>query len=121
GRVRSRLRVEPLGAAPDARVDAVWERTAPALDARIVPVRDAAYYAWRFGASPAGCQQAVAVLDGGTPIAVAALERAPDRAAIVDGLCAPGDRRRVLNALLAACRGADAVRTLVHIPSPITR
>ncbi|MEO6574608.1 MAG: hypothetical protein ABIP89_12265, partial [Polyangiaceae bacterium] len=57
----SRLKVEALGGGLDPRVDEVWRATS--LERRVardvVPIRDAAHYAWRFGT--AGPQSGVII------------------------------------------------------------
>lgn len=116
---RSRLRLEPLGDSPDARVDRVWEATldATAGHTRVIPVRDARFYAWRFGRANVP-QRGHLVLDGTTPIAAVAIERRGAQAAIVDVTAPPRYRARAYRAILDACRGADAVHVQIHVPSP---
>jgi RimJ/RimL family protein N-acetyltransferase len=111
----------PLGDAPDPRVDAVWSEVAAHVGATsgVCPVRDAAFYAWRFGRCPSGRERGYLVLDDGAPIAVAAIERAPNgRAGIVDLTCTPPRLRRALGIVLDGCRDASAVEAQIHVPSP---
>jgi GNAT superfamily N-acetyltransferase len=115
---RTRLRLEALGQEPDARVDRVWEETldATAGRERIIPVRDALFYAWRFGRQSVP-QNGYVVLEGGTPIAVCALERRGAQAAICDVTSPLRYRARAYRAILDACRGSDSVHTQIHVPA----
>jgi hypothetical protein len=117
----SRLSVEPMRTPFDPRVDVVWRSLLECGESarRVLPVRDASYYAWRFGSDAPGRQRGFVVLDGAAPIAVAALERARSRAAIVDVTCRPLALRGVVRALLQACGDADAVDIQIHVPSPM--
>jgi hypothetical protein len=127
GAPRSKLTLEPLDlrdrqAGLDPRVTEVWEKTLEATkDQRlVVPVRDAPFYAWRFGRSVAGRQLGHVVLDRGKPVGVVALERSEPggrRVGIVDLTCPPASFRAVLRAVLHACRDADAVEIQIHVPS----
>jgi RimJ/RimL family protein N-acetyltransferase len=100
GRIPARL--APLSAG-DGRAAEVWERAKDG--ARVMPVRDPAHYAWRFGASPAGVQRAYAVVEGGRTVAVCALERRGRSVAILDLLAPPG---RYAPALRATANAVDA-------------
>lgn len=113
---RSALRLAPLGDRPDARVDRIF-RAAVDEGAQVLPVRDAAYYAWRFGRSPSGRQQPVLLCDGAQPLAAAVIERKDGHAALIDVLCPRRARRRVLRGLLHACQDREAVQIQVHTPS----
>jgi hypothetical protein len=115
---RSNLRVEPLGPAPDPRVQTVWDATRRGMlrEGEVVPVADAAFYAWRFGPSAGGRQQAVLVLDGDRPVGVGALERSGVRGAIVDVTCPRATFRRVVHALLGSLCEMDAVDIQIHVP-----
>jgi hypothetical protein len=117
----SNLHTEKLGAAPDARVDVVWNATlrAAGLQREVVPVGDAAFYAWRFGVAAGGRQEAVLVLDGKQPVGVAALERHEGRGAIVDVTCPRASFRRVVHALVVSLAETDAVDIQVHVPCPL--
>jgi hypothetical protein len=116
----SDLHTEALGAAADPRVDAVWEATlrASELQREVVPVADAAFYAWRFGLAAGGRQEAVLVLDGSHPVGVAALERHAGRSAIVDVTCPRASFRRVVRAVVASLVETDAVDVQIHVPCP---
>lgn len=70
----------------DARIDAVWRRTAPELP--IATVRDARFYTWRFLEMPSGVQRPHVVLQSKEPIAACALEERDDALIVVD-LVAP--------------------------------
>jgi len=104
-----RLRLEPLSGL-DARVAAVWERVA--AFARVSPVRDPTQYAWRFGATPSGRQRGYALVEGGRPLALCALERRGDAVAIVD-LFAPPER--YVEAARAVADAADARHVYVQL------
>ncbi len=116
---KTELQVERVGKLADARIEAVWRATKQETELRtqILPVADAAFYAWRFGAAPSGRQYAVVVRDGETPIGAAALEEDGDRVAILEVTCCPGDFRRVVHALLASVAHADQVSIQIHLPS----
>ncbi|WP_394842755.1 GNAT family N-acetyltransferase [Pendulispora brunnea] len=113
---KTSLRLIELGERPDARVDRVWQATIDALAGRdqVVPVRDAVFYAWRFGR---GEQRGYIVLDGETPVAAVALERNGQQAAIVDVTAPPRWMTRAYRAILDACRGVDSVHVELHVPS----
>ena len=121
GPMRSKLTLERLEATPDPRVTEVWQQTLHAVkDERLViPARDAAFYAWRFGRSVAGRQLGYVVLDRGRPIGGVALERSKDgrRVGIVDLTCPPAAFRSALRGVLHASRDADAVEIQIHVPS----
>ncbi len=121
GPMRSKLTVERLDDKPDARVTEVWHSTVQAVkdEGLVIPVRDADFYAWRFGCSVAGRQLGHIVLDRGRPIGVVALERSKDgrRVGIVDLTCPPAAFRSVLRGVLHANRDADAVEIQIHVPS----
>lgn len=113
----SRLHVELLGEAPDPRVDEVWRAAAmdPAVAHDVVPINDAAQYAWRFGiACP---QRGVIVTDNGRPIGCAALERLNGHVAVVDITCPSASFGRVLRALLHSCKRDATVSIQIHVPS----
>lgn len=82
------LSLDPM-APDDARVDAVWQSTAPEL--AVATVRDARFYTWRFLEMPSGVQKPYVVLQRGAPLAACALEERDDALIIVD-LLAPRDR-----------------------------
>jgi hypothetical protein len=121
GPARSKLTLELLAPRPDPRVTEVWHQTLKAVKSErlVMPVRDAPYYAWRFGRSVAGRQLGYAVLDRGKPVGVVALERSQDgrRVGIVDLTCPPPAFRAVLRGVLHASRDADAVEIQIHVPS----
>jgi GNAT superfamily N-acetyltransferase len=121
GPPRSKLTLEALDGTLDTRVTEVWEKTLLATrEARlVVPVRDAAFYAWRFGRSPSGRQLGYAVLDRGKAVGVVALERSGGRVGIVDLTCPAASFRAVLRGVLHACKDADAVEIQIHVPSRI--
>jgi GNAT superfamily N-acetyltransferase len=118
---RSPWTIAPLGPDPDSRVDVVWSQVAAvvARDHLVVPVRDAAFYAWRFGLCPANRQHGYAVLDErDRPVGLVALERSEDgRVGIVDFTCTPEASWGVLGAVLYACRDASAVDIEIHVPA----
>lgn len=118
----SRFTVEPMRAPFDARIDRVFRNVVEEGAGRsfhgVLPVRDAGFYAWRFGETAPGRQRGFVVMDGTTPVGTAALERFGRRAAIVDVTCAPGAFRGVVHALVHACKDADAVDLQIHVPSP---
>lgn len=117
----SHLAVDAMREPSDPRVDVVWRALLDRSESarRVVPVRDAAFYAWRFGASAPGKQRGFVVLDGAVPIGIAAVERNGGRAAIVDVTCSSFRFRRVVRALLQACGDANAVDLQIHVPSPM--
>jgi hypothetical protein len=110
--------IERLGSAVDPRVDRVWEITmrAPERHGEVVPVADAAYYAWRYGLPAGGRQEGVLVLDEDQPVGVAALEWNGGRGAIVDVTCPRASFRRVVRALVASLVETDAVDIQIHVP-----
>jgi hypothetical protein len=114
----TRLRTERLGSAVDPRVDTVWEVTQRAAEchAEVVPVADAAFYAWRFGIPAGGRQEGVLVLDKDQPVGVAALEWHGGRSAIVDVTCPRAWFRRVVRALAASLVETDAIDIQIHVP-----
>jgi hypothetical protein len=114
----SELHTEKLGSALDPRVDMVWDATRRAAERKneVVPVADAAFYAWRFGLSAGGRQEGVLVLDKDQPVGVAALERRGGRSAIVDVSCPRASFRRVVRALVVSLAATDAVDIQIHIP-----
>jgi GNAT superfamily N-acetyltransferase len=92
----------------DARVDAVWHRTAREI--QVGTVRDARFYTWRFLDMPSRTQVPHLVLQRGEPIAVCALEEREDALVVVD-LVAP--RARWWQALSAiAAHGREQHRAL---------
>jgi GNAT superfamily N-acetyltransferase len=102
----SPARLEP--AVPhDPRVDAVWAAAAPGLG--IGTARDAAFYTWRFLASPTRRQRAHVVVGPGGPIGSVALELVDRRLHVVDVVAVPGAFARVLRAVLVYARGLDGV------------
>jgi len=115
----SSLRLVPLSRVPDPRVDAVFRDASSDGEAgfRIIPIRDAAFYAWRFGASPAGRQNAFLVVDGSAPVGLVVLDRSGGRTSLCDLVCRRVRRSAVLGAVLHACRKDDAVRFQCHVPS----
>ena len=112
----SSLRIESLGAGRDARVDRVWGATRRdvALHGEVVPVTDAAFYAWRFSGDR---QKGLLVLDGDEPVAVAAIERHGSRGAILDVTCPRASFRSVVRTLVFALADAEAVDIQIHVPS----
>ena len=111
------LQMEALGPEPDARVDVVCEQVSAGLG--VVPLRDAAYYAWRFARSPRGRQRGWLLSEGGRPRAVVALEQQGGRAAILDMLCEDARRGAVLRTLLRwlSAHGCNERVTLeIHVP-----
>jgi GNAT superfamily N-acetyltransferase len=116
----SSLRLIPLSGVPDPRVDEVFNDASTEGDAggfRIVPVRDAAFYAWRFGASPAGRQRPFLVVDGSAPVGLVVLDRSDGRTALCDLVSRRGQRRAVLGAVLHASRDDESVRFQCHVPA----
>lgn len=98
----------------DRRVAEVWEEVAASR--RIVPVRDAAHYEWRYRRSPSQSQRAYAVVQGPKTIALCAIERRAGRAAIVD-LLAPEDRYAAAAGAVAAAIDAEVAVTRVNASS----
>ncbi|WP_394822155.1 GNAT family N-acetyltransferase [Pendulispora albinea] len=120
---RSKLRLLELGDQPDARVDRVWHATVDAFEGtkHVIPVRDAPFYAWRFGPSSEGGigrQRGYLVLDGETPVAAVALERHEGKAAIVDVTAPPRWLARTYRAIFDACRDVASIHFEVHTPCP---
>ncbi|HWL86053.1 MAG TPA: GNAT family N-acetyltransferase [Polyangiaceae bacterium] len=123
---KTKLRLLELGDRPDARVDHIWQRTVDALAGteQVVPVRDATFYAWRFGSGNGNGnrekkrQCGYLVLDGEEPVAAVALEREDGRVGIIDVTAPPRSLMRAYRAILDACRDADAVHVEVHTPAP---
>ncbi len=114
----SSLHTERLGSAADPRVDMVWDLTTRAAESHgeVVPVADAAFYAWRFRLPTGGRQEGVLVLDEDRPVGVAALEWRGGRVAIVDVSCPRASFRRVVRALVASLVEMDAVDIQIHVP-----
>lgn len=113
----STLKVELLGDGLDPRVDEVWRMAAmdPAVAHDVVPICDAAHYAWRFGVT---CpQRGVIITDQGRPIGCAALERLDGHVAVVDITCTSALFGRVLQGILHACKQDDTVSIQIHVPS----
>ncbi|MCE9573672.1 MAG: hypothetical protein K8W52_10990 [Deltaproteobacteria bacterium] len=90
--------LDPVGV-DDRRVDDVWASTRPEI--RLGAVRDAAFYAWRFGRAPAQRQAAFVVVRHERAIAVCALEPLGTDVRIVDLLAAPDAWRHALRAIAA--------------------
>lgn len=115
------LTLVPLGGQPDPRVDDVWHRVSAAIarDGGVSPVRDATFYAWRFGLAPTKGTRAFLALKDGAAIGAFAVYKCNDGpAGIVDVTCTPHRLRSVLRAALHACRGASSVDIQIHVPSP---
>jgi GNAT superfamily N-acetyltransferase len=94
-----RAELVPVGS-DDRNVHAIWERVSDTTKKRaVVPIRDAAHYAWRY-ASPAGAQRAYVLLERGQPLAVCAVEHDGSRVAMVDLFAAAEDYAKA--AFLAA-------------------
>jgi hypothetical protein len=89
--------------AGDRRAAEIWEQARGG--ARVMPVRDPAHYAWRFGAAPSRAQRAYAVVEGGRTTAICALERRGRCVAVLDLLAPPG---RSVPALRATANAVDA-------------
>jgi hypothetical protein len=112
----SHLSIEPARTS-DARVLAVWERARH--DLPISPVRDAAFYAWRFARCPSGAQRPYLAMDGPRPLAAFVLERSGARSAIVD-LVAPREAwDDALSAILAALGDDEAVWFKLNDRGPV--
>ncbi len=117
----SRLRAVPLGDRPDPRVDRLFEEMLAERRHAVTPVRDAAFYAWRFAASPSRVEHAFLLLDRDAPRAVVAVERSLGAAALID-VVAPLRRRLAAHAAVAhLCRGDDTLHVQVHVPAPRER
>ena len=84
----------------DARVDEVWAEARREL--RLAAVRDAAFYAWRFLASPARRQAAFVIVNRGRAIGMCALETINGGGTlwIVDVLTVPGAWHVALRAIV---------------------
>jgi hypothetical protein len=102
---RGSIRVEALEGL-DRRVGALWDRLAG--ESAIVPVRDAEFYAWRFGTTPSRAQRAFMLMDGRRPIGLCAIERRWPFAAIVD-LFTSEDAFVVCARAAASAAGAQAL------------
>jgi GNAT superfamily N-acetyltransferase len=101
----------------DRRVAELWERASAA--ASVMPVRDPAHYAWRFGATPAGAQRAYVVTEGGRAVALCALEKRGREVALIDFL-APSERYAAALRATANAAGAGLMMTLVNEQGPTT-
>jgi RimJ/RimL family protein N-acetyltransferase len=106
---RNAVRLAPIEGC-DKRVEEVWERSVDKT--MVAPVRDAAHYAWRFAASPAGAQRAFAVLEGNRTAGVCVIERKEGRAAVVDMLAPADSFTRLLRAVSDACDEASLMTQL---------
>jgi len=91
----------------DKRVDEVFSRVAD--DRLVIPVRDAAFYAWRFVSSPAGRQRAFVVNEHEKPVGLCVLEPRSGRVAVVDLFAAPADYGRILRALASTSEALSMV------------
>jgi hypothetical protein len=114
------LTIEPLGGQPDPRMDSVWHGVSAAIarDGGVSPVRDARFYAWRFGRSPARGARAFLALENDEPIgAFAVWGRNDGPAGILDVTCTPDRLRSILRAGLHTCRGASSVDIQIHVPA----
>lgn len=93
-------RLEPV-VGIDSRVDVVWQETRPYL--RLAAIRDAAFYAWRFGQAPSRRQSAYVIMEGDRPIGACALEPLSDlRTLRIVDLLAPPDAWHVCLRAIAA-------------------
>ena len=102
----------------DRRASEIWERAQGA--ARVMPVRDPAHYAWRFGAAPSRAQQAYAVVEGGRTAAICALERRGRCVAVLDLLAPPGQHVQALRATANAV-DADLLMMVMSDDAPPAR
>ena len=113
--LRPRLTAELDPLVPlDPRADAVWAEARREL--RLAAVRDAAFYTWRFLDVPGRAATPYAIVSGGSPIGVCALEPSADGAAmmITDLLTVPGAWHEGLRAISRFC--ADETRAeALHI------
>ncbi len=99
-------RLDPL-AKRDPRVDAIFERSVDS--SLIIPVRDAAFYSWRFDQSPSSMQRPFVVMHENKPIGLCVLERKLGRVALVDLLAPAFDYARALHAALASSQASSFV------------
>jgi GNAT superfamily N-acetyltransferase len=113
---RSRLRVRPM-VVEDRRLDALWEESLG--DFPIAPVRDAAFYAWRYGACPSGRQRHYLVTDRDRAVAACALERDGERTVILDLLAPRRSWHRALDAILSFCRDDAAIEVRLNERGPL--
>lgn len=120
---RRAMGVVPLTADVDPRVDDLMATLGPVLHggAGVVPVRDGAHWAWRYGASPACRQHAALLVRGNQPVALAAWERLPDRLAIVDLVARSRDFHACLRTLFELARersGCGVLEMRLHSGAP---
>lgn len=102
----TRARLEPM-VPDDARVDELWRATQPELG--IATRRDAAFYTWRFLASPSRRQHAFVVMFKREPIGVVALEILDRHLRLVDVVAPAAAWPRVLRAVASFGRGLDSM------------
>jgi GNAT superfamily N-acetyltransferase len=114
---RSPLRLEPI-VNEDARVRRIWEQAMD--DLPIAPVRDPAFYAWRFARTPSQRKLQYLVLDGPQAVAACALDRDGRRTQVLDVLAPRIDWERTIDAILDACRDDDAVEIRLNERGPLS-
>jgi hypothetical protein len=112
----SRATIEPISGT-DPRVLSLWERAR--RDLPISPVRDAAFYAWRFEPCPSGAQRPFLVMDGGRAIAACALERNGARSLIVDFVAPREAWSASIGAILHALRDDEVVQIKLNEKGPL--
>jgi len=106
GRSARGARLDPI-TGHDNLVDEIFSRVAD--DEHVMPMRDAAFYAWRFVACPSGAQRAYVVRLDNRPAGICVLEPRAGRVAVVD-LVAP---RHEYNRVLAAVASVSEARSLI--------
>lgn len=114
---RSPLRIRALAPADFREVEKIWESSVN--DLAVAPVRDAAYYAWRFGNFPGGKQRAFLILDGGHPIGICAIERNGLRSALVDLVTPKRRYEATIDAISSFCRDDAAIEARLNERGPI--
>lgn len=114
---RSPLKLRQFSPTYERYVDTLWERSAS--DLSIAPVRDSAFYSWRFSRCPSGKQRAYLILDGGEAIAACALERNGQRTVILDILAPRKAYEMALEAIASFCRDDAALEIRLNERGPI--
>lgn len=114
---RSPLLLRPFSVQDAPLVDQLWERVVP--DFAVAPVRDAAYYDWRFARCPSGKQRAYLVFDRDELVGACALERDGVRTVILDIVASHRDTGLVVGAIASFCRDDVAIEIRLNERGPI--